>query len=318
MKKSRNSCKDVLLGFAVGDALGVPFEFVSRSVMKINPVTEMIGFKVHNQLKGTWSDDSSLTFCLTEALLKDYDIYNISDLMVNWKYFNLWTPHGEVFDIGYTTSEAIEKLYLGVSPEKSGCTNENSNGNGALMRIYPLLFYIIDKKVEERFEIIKQVTSITHAHQRSTLSCFILLEFANKIINGHDKFYAYKEVQSECYNFFNSIRIDNTEIDCFRRILFQNIYELEEDEIRSTGYVIDTLESVLWCFLTTNSFKDSVLRAVNLGGDTDTIGAITGGLAGGYYGFDNIPKNWLKNLVKSKEIFKLSNRLFLKFKDKFN
>lgn len=134
--------KSALLGVAVGDALGVPVEFKSRQEISQNPVTTMIGYGTHNQPPGTWSDDSSLTFCLAEALTNDFCLDEIGQNFVKWYNENYWTPNGEVFDIGGTTKQAILRIAKGENPELAGSSKETDNGNGSLMRILPLLFYL--------------------------------------------------------------------------------------------------------------------------------------------------------------------------------
>jgi ADP-ribosyl-[dinitrogen reductase] hydrolase len=167
--------KDVLFGVAVGDALGVPVEFKSRQTLQQNPVTDMIGYGTYNLPPGTWSDDSSLTFCLTEALTQDFNLNTIAQNFVKWRNESYWTPHGEVFDIGIATDQAIRRLITGTKPELAGGFEVHDNGNGSLMRILPLVFYIKDKEINERYQITKQVSSITHAHIRSVIACFYYL-----------------------------------------------------------------------------------------------------------------------------------------------
>jgi len=301
--------KSVLFGVAVGDALGVPVEFKSRQTIRKNPVTDMFGYGTYNQPAGTWSDDSSLTFCLAEALTRDFDLHTIGKNFVKWVYENFWTPRGNVFDIGITTRQAIERITKGERPDLAGGFDVSSNGNGSLMRILPLLFYIFDKPVNERYEITKQVSSITHRHIRSVIACFYYLEFALQIFSGKDKFEIYKDLQMEITSYLSGLFINSTEIVLFDRLLKQNIYEQKEENIFSTGYVLHTLEASIWCLLTTDNYKDAVLKAVNLGEDTDTTGAVTGGLAGLLYGFDNIPKKWIKQIAKNDDIDNLAERL---------
>jgi len=301
--------KSTLFGVAVGDALGVPVEFKDRQTIGENPVTDMIGYGTYNLPAGTWSDDSSLTFCLAEALTQDFDLNIIGQNFVKWYYENYWTPHGNVFDIGLATRKAIDKLKQGIQPELAGEFDESSNGNGSLMRISPLLFYLLNKPICERYEITKQVSSITHGHIRSVIACFYYLEFAKQLLEQKNKFEIYKNLQTEITSYLSSISVSSTEIALFDRILKQSIYELSEDSIFSSGYVLHTLEASIWCLLTTNSYSEAVLRAVNLGKDTDTTAAVTGGLAGLLYGFDNIPKNWLKQLARKEDIEKLAEQL---------
>ena len=298
--------KTILIGTAVGDALGVPVEFESRVILKANPVMDMREYGTHHQPKGTWSDDTSLMLCLAESMVKGLDINKLAQKFIAWKNDNLWTPHGWVFDIGIGTRIAIERLEDGMSPELAGGFDEMDNGNGSLMRILPLVLHIKDLDIEQRYDWTKKVSSITHGHVRSVMACFYYLEFAKKIIDGKDKFQAYNELQSEVTIYFESRKINPLEIQKFSRLLFEDISKVEEDNIKSSGYVIDTLEASVWCLLTTNSYKEAVLKAVNLGSDTDTTGAVTGGLAALMYGTNAIPKEWLAVLVRKDEIIKLA------------
>lgn len=312
LKKNFNNLteiKSVLFGVAVGDALGVPVEFNSRQIIKKNPVTDMIGYGTYDLPSGTWSDDSSLTFCLAEALTQDFDIYIIGQNFVKWLKEGYWTPYGDVFDIGIGTKVAILKIANGEKPELSGGFDENDNGNGSLMRILPLLFYLNDKPIQERYEIIKKVSSITHGHIRSVIACFYYLEFALQLYLGNDKFETYENLKTHITSYLTNISINPKEIELFSRLLKNDIYKLSVDEIHSSGYVLHTLEASIWCLLTTDNYKDAVLKAVNLGSDTDTTGAVTGGLAGLLYGFDNIPENWLQKIVKYDDIENLAERL---------
>ena len=313
-----------LFGLAIGDALGVPVEFKSREYLKQNPVKSMIGFGTHNQPAGTWSDDSSLAFCLADSLCKKYDLNDIGQSFVSWAKEEIWTPHGRVFDIGISTDRAIYAIEQGIKPILAGGTSEMDNGNGSLMRILPLLFYIKDFKIEKRFEVIKDVSSMTHAHIRSVLACFIYLEFANNILKGNDKWKAYEDMQTTVNHFLNTNAIcSQKEMDKFHKILehqvedcdVQILHKLKEDKIKSSGYVLDSIEASFWCILNAETYKETVLKAVNLGGDTDTTGAIAGGLAGLIYGVDTIPKQWIDSLARKEDIIHLCNKLFKKYEN---
>jgi ADP-ribosylglycohydrolase len=227
---------------------------------------------------------------------------------VQWYYNNYWTPRGDVFDIGIATQQAIERLAKGERPDLAGGFDVASNGNGSLMRILPLLFFILDKPINERFEITKQVSSITHGHIRSVVACFYYLEFARQLFAQKDKFEVYKNLQTEIPTYLDSLSINQSEIALFDRLLKQNIYELTDENILSSGYVLHTLEASIWCLLTTENYRDAVLKAANLGEDTDTTGAVTGGLAGLLYGYDNIPINWIKQLARFDDVENLAER----------
>lgn len=304
-----NHLQTILIGTAVGDALGVPVEFQPRGYLKANLVTDMREYGTHEQPKGTWSDDTSLMLCLAESMVEGLDINTLAQKFIAWKNDNLWTPHGWVFDIGIGTRLAIERLESGMTPELTGGFNEMDNGNGSLMRILPLVLHTIDLDIDERYDWTKKISSITHAHVRSVMACFYYLEFAKKIIDGKEKFQAYNELQSELTQYFEQRKINPIEINKFHRLLVEDISKVDEDNIKSSGYVIDTLEAAIWCILITNNYKDAVLKAVNLGHDTDTTGAVTGGLAALIYGLDNIPKEWINTLARKDDIINLTKCL---------
>ena len=135
--------KGGLIGLIIGDALGVPVEFKSRLFFEKNPLMSMRGYGTHNQPPGTWSDDSSLMLCTMEALINDDALSTIANKFMMWYYNKLWTPYGEVFDIGRSTARAIRRLWSGVDPENSGCISEGSQGNGSLMRILPASLFFL-------------------------------------------------------------------------------------------------------------------------------------------------------------------------------
>jgi len=315
---SQNKIIDSFLGFAIGDALGVPVEFISRTKIAQNPVQEMREFGTHHQQKGTWSDDSSLAFCLAESLTRGYDLRDIARNFVLWRYENFWTARGEVFDVGIATSHSIDKLRRGGSPLTSGGAGEMDNGNGSLMRILPLIFYSRKFDIRKRFELVSEVSALTHAHIRSILACFIYTEFALELLEGKEKFEAYKNTQVKVNDFLTEYSIcTKKERELFHKLLLTSnlsekqplICDFEENEIHASGYVMHTLEASIWCFLKTNTYKEAVLKAVNLGSDTDTTGCVTGGLAGLYYGMENIPEEWQKVLARKTDIITLAEKL---------
>ena len=331
-----NICKDILFGIAVGDALGVPVEFKSRETIAINPVKDMRGFGTHNQPPGTWSDDSSLAFCLAESLCNGYNINDIASNFVKWLDEGFWTPYGDVFDIGNTTHNAISNLKNGSDPVFAGETGINSNGNGSLMRILPLLIQIVNLNPKERYKLIREVSSITHGHPRSILGCIILLEYAICLmqegprsalwtlsLNLRNEFEDFPELEQGLIHFkrlfdgmtssdYEALRKTDRkayEATKFMDASMPSITKTGVDEIRSGGYIVDTLEASIWCLINSTSFEEAVLLAVNLGDDTDTTGAVTGGLAALYYGYDTIPDNWVGQLARKNEIDSLSERL---------
>lgn len=300
--------KAAILGVAVGDALGVPVEFEDREYILEDPVTGMRGHGTHYQPAGTWSDDTSLTLCLAEALIHGFDLSLIAQNFMQWAKQGWWTPYGDAFDIGVATSDAIERLVEGVSPENSGATKEYENGNGSLMRILPLVFYVHSMSITDRFHHVQLVSSITHGHIRSVIACFYYVEFAKLLLDGSSPKEAYQILQVEVPRFLTSQSIDSVEIQYFHRILSFDISLLDAEEIESSGYVVHTLEASLWCLLTSTSYAEAVLKAVNLGDDTDTTAAVTGGLAGLYFGLDQIPVEWIDVLARKEDILDLAQR----------
>lgn len=306
-----------LLGLAVADALGVPVEFQSRTARRLDPVVTMREYGTHHQPAGTWSDDASLTFCLAESLCRGYDLADLSRRFINWYEHAYWTPHGRVFDVGVATSEAIRRLSQGVLPLDAGGSDEYSNGNGSLMRILPLAFWVQNLPVAERFRLTREVSSLTHAHPRSILGCFIYLEMARQLLVGLEKHAAYQAMQQVVNDFGHHEPTLAAEIHRFHRLLenpygdyeIQPLTRYREDEISGSGYVLHTLEAALWCLLRHETYAESVLAAVNLGDDTDTTGAVTGGLAGLYYGEATIPAEWLAVLARRTDIENLAHRM---------
>lgn len=298
---------DGLLGVCVGDALGVPVEFSSRAQMKDKPVTGMQGEGSHNQPAGTWSDDSSLTFCLAESLCHGFDLQDMADKFCAWITDGYWTPHGVAFDVGRTTLNALTDLHQGMSPEKSGETSEASNGNGSLMRILPVVYYVADR--QDMFTPAHQVSAITHAHPRSQMACGIYVALALALLNGKSPRDAYRETCELALRHYRKNSTHNRELPHFKRLLEADIAALPEQQIRSGGYVVDTLEAAVWCLLTSSSYQETALKAVNLGEDTDTTAAVAGGLAGLCYGWESIPQPWIDVLARKADIFSLASRL---------
>ena len=301
--------RSALFGLAIGDALGVPVEFKSRENLQRHPITGMTGYGSWNQPVGTFSDDSSLAFCLAESLVKGYSLDDMAQHFINWKQQGYWGAHHKVFDIGGATRFAIDRLIKGCPPLVSGGMLEEDNGNGALMRIMPLLFFIKDLPVEERYRKIKEVSAMTHGHFRSVFSCFIYLEFALQLLNNNIMPVAYAHMQEVVSSFAAEKEFNPTETALFGRILTGHIKDEEERAIQSGGYVLHTLEASFWCLLNTRNYADAVLKAVNLGGDTDTTACVTGGLAGLLYGYEDIPKGWRTKIARREDIDDLCTRL---------
>ena len=308
LESLRTMISAVIYGLVVGDALGVPVEFEKRDTYSI---IDMVGYGTYNQPPGTWSDDTSLTLALMEHLGEKSDLSILMDKFVSYRDGYL-TPFGYCFDIGIATNEAIERYLSGISPEVCGGKDERSNGNGALMRISPLVFLLLKNfNLINQVKVIKKYTTLTHGHPRSIVASIIYL-FLLKDMLFYDSL---PEVLDSVQIKLEEIFSQNSEYweeyeNHFKEIFDEEFYHKSREEIKSTGYVVDTLKACLWCVGTTNSFKDAVLKAVNLGEDTDTIAAITGTLAGAKYSFESIPKEWIEKLVNKALIEEKCEQLF--------
>lgn len=309
MPVSPKTIEAALVGFAVGDALGVPVEFRHRSELRRDPVTGMRGFQVHHQPPGTWSDDSALTFQLVENLIEGYDPQKLGNRFVNWFLHGHWSARGNCFDIGIATRSALHRIEQGTPALEAGENGEYSNGNGSLMRILPLAFTLLHEESQAtRFEKIREVARVTHGHIRSAMGSFFFVEIVRQLLRGLDKHEAYRVARQETADFLQKRPVPAHELELFSRVLLADISQLPEAEIYSSGYVIHTLEAALWSFLTTDTYRDATLRAVNLGDDTDTVAALTGGLAGIAYGPGSIPTDWLAVLARLDDIRDLARR----------
>jgi len=298
-----------IMGVVIGDALGLPVQFMTKTEISKNPITGMTGGGTFDLEPGAWSDDSSLTLCLAESLYEvGYNAPDIARRFVDWYRDGYMTPLGESFDIGDTTAIAMKRLVHGVAPFKAGPTNAESNGNGSLMRILPATLFFAHESDYTMIQRICEVSKITHGHPRSQLACSLYSLFVKELLKGSRPQEAYDTMILKSQTVFFIDRKVGKQLSHFERIISGQLPNLPESEIKSGGYVVESLEAALWCFLTTSSFEDAVLKAVNLGWDTDTVGAITGSIAGVYYGFSNIPDHWLKTLLDYEKILSLTNQ----------
>lgn len=300
--------KAVVIGAAIGDALGVPVEFSSREELKNKPVTDMTGFGTYNVPLGAWSDDTSMCLATLDAFTTGEVCFRkIMDNFVKWYKLNEFTPTNYTFDIGGTTSLALER-YMKDKNMFSGLDDEHSNGNGSLMRIYPFVLFANIKGYSfvETIDFIIKGSKLTHAHEASIVGCLIYYLVLDHLINEKSKD-AIKLGLKKAESYLKEYK----ELSRYNRLFSSNFSNLKEEEIKSSGYIVDTLEASIWCVLNSNSYVECVLKAVNLGDDTDTIGFIAGSLAGILYGYDNINNNWKEKLIKRDYIENLCEKIYL-------
>lgn len=261
----------VVYGAAVGDALGVPFEFKQRDTFEC---THMVAGGTHRMPAGTFSDDTSMLLATCDSIRVHRGRINAKDMLQrfrSWLYEGAYTPDEKVFDVGNTVATALDQGF--------GCKGERSNGNGSLMRIAPLaLTCATDAQIEE-------VSAITHAHPLSTQACVVFVGILRDVMKGKPL----------------DLAIDDNIADNENFSFLKSVKDKPREEIESSGFVLHTLEAALWCNLNTESYAECVQAAVNLGRDTDTTACVAGALAGARYGFRAIPENWIAAL-RGKEV----------------
>ena len=302
-----NTIKAGLYGLCVADALGVPAETRTREDLRKNPVTGMTGGGIHGQPAGYWSDDSSMTLCLADSIGK-VGYYHTHDIMArfdDWARNGAYTPGGKKFDIGNTCSHAISRYRRGCTPALCGSNKMNENGNGSLMRILPMAFVLYGKygkditKHKRAMEDIHKISGLTHRHPLAQSACGIYLSIACHILDGEQLVLAVHNGAEAALDWYASHHPFAEYVSYWENIAF--VGRREEDTIYSGGYVVESLETALWGLVKTKSYKECVLKCVNMGYDADSTAAIAGGLAGLYYGFESIPQEWIDQLA-AKEI----------------
>lgn len=316
----RNIYLDGIFGLVVGDALGVPVESETREKLRMNPVINMREYGTYNLPRGTWSDDSSMTLATLDSLISGYNLEDIMDRFVIWMLQNKYTAIGKNFDMGFITRNAISKYILTCDLEGCGGYLESSNGNGSLMRILPICLYLLKKKDsmsdKEKLHIVHQVSGLTHRHVRSKMACGLYYFCVRAILESHKSLHhKLQEGIQAGLKFYQSNSMYVEEHQHFLRLADLDSFRLlDKDEIKSTGYVVDSLEAAIWCLITTENYRTCVLKAVNLGRDTDTVAAIAGGLAGLEYGYDAIPKEWVEVIARREWIYEMCCRMTISTK----
>lgn len=300
--------KSAMFGLVVGDALGVPVEFQSREELEQDPVAGMRAYRTHHQPAGTWSDDSSMALCLLESLTYGINYDDMMARFLRWAKEGYMTAHGDVFDMGIATRMALSKYTWGTPPLECGGTGTYDNGNGSLMRILPLALYLHRTmgpefpNRPEACQIIHNTSALTHAHPISMIACDIYCSVANELLCGRGSLVDVQNGIAAAKETCSSLLNLAPHLAEFKRVDGNVLQSLPRTEIRGSGYVVHTLEAALWCLLHSDSYQTCVLEAVNLGEDTDTVGAVAGGLAGIQYGMENIPEEWLSVIAKRVEI----------------
>ena len=304
-----------MMGVVVGDALGMPVQFVDRVELKNNPVETMEGYGTYNMPPGTWSDDSSMALATLDSIREkgDIDYTDIMERFVRWNFYGEYTPVGKAFDQGHTCMEAICNFVRDKNYKICGKTGEWANGNGALMRIMPACLYAYKKvatkewELKQALECVHQMSALTHNHLRSKMACGIYYFMISNIIENSGTLpERLQNGVDDAVRFYHEDIVNYVELAYYTRLFHLDEFaKCSEDTIKSSGYVVDSLEAAIWSLITTKSLEEALLKAVNLGDDTDTVGAIAGGLAALFYGYESVPEMWRKQIIKAEEIMAL-------------
>ena len=282
-----------LIGLAVGDALGTTLEFEDRDSRP--PVTDIVGGGPFGLKPGEWTDDTSMALCLADSILARgrLDQTDLLDRFLRWHDSGENSVNGRCFDIGGATSSALDR-YRGTGDPNSGSDHPHTAGNGSIMRLAPVaLRWHNDSSTA--VENARAQSRTTHAAPEAVEGCALLAEILVDAIATGDKAVALRD----------------------RTSLAPRIHEIAtggwrgktRDEIRSSGYVADTLHAALWAVDREDNFADAVILAANLADDADTVAAVTGQIAGAIWGLSGIPERWLDILAWRPEIEDRGRRL---------
>lgn len=310
-----NIWTDGIMGVIAGDALGVPVQFLDRAQLKEAPVTEMDGFGSFRMPVGSWSDDGSMTLATLDSIREkkgiDYD--DIMERFIGWNFEGQYTPTGKAYDQGATCMEAIYNYIDRGDYKTCGKTGEYANGNGGLMRIMPVCLYAYvqnkngECSLDEAIAYVHQATALTHNHLRAKIASGIYFFMTQAILDEEETLAERLQVGIHRAKEYYTKDIANlTEWARFGRLFdLTDFAQTDEADIRSSGYVLDSIEAAVWSLITTETMEAALLKAVNLGSDTDTVAAIAGGLAGLYYGYNQMPAKWKKQIMMCDEIVAL-------------
>ena len=282
-----DKCLGALIGLAVGDAVGTTLEFKSRDTYP--KLTDMIGGGPFTLQSGEWTDDTAMALALADSLISrgQLDQTDLMQRFLAWWRRGEYSCTGSCFDIGIATSRALARFEDDGDP-LAGSTDPNSAGNGALMRLAPIVlhwFGIDSEDTHALAELARAQGAVTHGAAASLEACAAFAELTRVAVTAPDK----GSVLEHSYSLKFHPEVDD--------ILAGSWRGKHRRDVRSSGYVLHSLEAAIWCFARTSNFRDAVLLAANLGDDADTTAAITGQLAGAFYGLEAIPAEWRQKLA---------------------
>ena len=305
---------DGMMGMVAGDALGVPVEFTSQEERTQDPVTGMREYGTYLQPAGTWSDDSSMALAALASLsCGQLDFDDVMRRFEAWLREGEYTPDGDTFDVGNTCYRAVLAYARDGDWRTCGQSGEKDNGNGSLMRIMPFCLYAYERQQEgmsdrEALALIHDASALTHAHDRSKIACGLYYFMVRAVLDGKGRPLSglLQEGIDEGFAFYR----ENPELAHYGKVKdLKALQDMPRGSISGSGYVVRTMEAVLWSLMNGKDYRETALLSVNLGDDTDTVAAIAGGLAGLYYGYEDIPAEWLSVIRKREWIEELCGKM---------
>ncbi len=300
----RDRYRGAILGLAAGDALGTTIEFTQPG--EFTPVTDMVGGGPFNLKPGEWTDDTSMALCLAESLLDcgAFDPIDQLSRYVRWKRDGHNSSNGRCFDVGGTVMKALARFERFSEPY-AGSTDPYSAGNGSLMRLAPVpLFFAHDPELAIANAALSSKT--THGHPEAIDACRYMAGLIIGALQGRTK----EELLLTRFSPRPGLYTAYPLAPAIAHVANGSYLQEEPPVIRGDGYVTRSLEAALWAFAKSTCFEDGALRAVNLGEDADTTGAVYGQLAGAYYGVDSIPSGWRSKLAKRDLLESIAERLY--------
>jgi len=275
-----------LWGHLIGDATGVPYEFLAAA--EINEI-HFGATGTHRQPPGTWSDDGALMLALLDSLTEaGFDPEDQGQRMLAWWVDGAYTPDGVAFDIGNTTRRSLIHLQAGLPAIEAGVADVTANGNGSLMKILPLALYDPESSDAELTARACLTSRITHGHPRAQVACALYCLVVRQLLNDEEPAEALALAQLGLRSYLEESHQEE--------FLVALDFLLAWPERTGSGVVWDAFWSAWDSFTGATSYQQTIERAIALGDDTDTTAAIAGGLAGVYWGLENIPLAWRQGL----------------------
>ena len=288
--------RGTLIGLAVGDALGAAVEF--ESLGSFQPVIHYRNGGPHGLEAGEWTDDTSMALALADSIAAvGWDLNDQADRYVEWRETGKYSVNGRCFDIGITTEIALSNFTVQKNALTSGDRSDRASGNGSIMRLAPVPIryaHLYPGRGDELARLAEESSLPTHASDQCLSACRYLAIVLAALIHGEDR----NKVLSPRWQPLQQLNATKPLHPLIQEVARGSFRQKQPPEIQGSGWVVKSLEASLWAFHDARDFHDAVLRAVNLGDDADTTGAICGQLAGAYWGESGIPEGLRTGLAR--------------------